>query len=140
MKNNETLQVLILAAGLGTRMKSRRAKVLHELGGLPLITHVVRAANKLDPETILVVVGHQAEEVEQAVLDAVGETARFVVQAKQRGTGDAVESARSQLENSDSLLLLLYGDMPLVRTETLQKLIDHHRETGARCSILSVEM
>jgi bifunctional UDP-N-acetylglucosamine pyrophosphorylase/glucosamine-1-phosphate N-acetyltransferase len=138
--DNNKLNVIILAAGLGTRMKSRRAKVLHELGGLPLITHVVRAANKLDPEMILVVVGHQAEKVEQAVLDAVGETARFVVQAKQRGTGDAVESARDQLENSDSLLLLLYGDMPLVRTETLQKFIDHHRESGARCSILSVEM
>jgi bifunctional UDP-N-acetylglucosamine pyrophosphorylase/glucosamine-1-phosphate N-acetyltransferase len=121
-------------------MKSRRAKVLHELSGLPLITHVVRSTNELDPETILVVVGHQAEEVEKAVLDAVGEKASFVVQAKQRGTGDAVESARGLLENSDSLLLLLYGDMPLVRAETLKKLIDHHRETGATCSILSVEM
>ena len=137
---NDKLSVVILAAGLGTRMKSRRAKVLHELGGLPLITHVVRAANKLDPETILVVVGHQAEEVEKVVLDAVGEKASFVVQAKQRGTGDAVESARGLLENSDSLLLLLYGDMPFVRTETLQKMIEHHRETRAACSILSVEM
>ena len=138
--NNDKLSVVILAAGLGTRMKSRRAKVLHELGGLPLITHVVRAANKLDPETILVVVGHQAEEVEKVVLDAVGEKASFVVQAKQRGTGDAVESARGLLENYDSLLLLLYGDMPFVRTETLQKMIEHHREVGATCSILSVEM
>jgi len=94
-QSDNKLNVVILAAGLGTRMKSRRAKVLHELDGLPLITHVVRAANKLDPETILVVVGHQAEEVEQVVLDAVGEKASFVVQAKLRGTGDAVESARS---------------------------------------------
>ena len=139
-QSDNKLSVVILAAGLGTRMKSRRAKVLHELGGLPLITHVVRSTNDLEPETILVVVGHQAEEVEQAVLDAVGEKASFVVQAKQRGTGDAVESARSLLENSDSLLLLLYGDMPLVRAETLKKLIAHHRETGATCSILSVEM
>jgi len=121
-------------------MKSRRAKVLHELGGLPLITHVVRTTNELDPETILVVVGHQAEEVEKAVLEAVGEKASFVVQEKQRGTGDAVECTRSLLENSDSLLLLLYGDMPLVRAETLKKLIEHHRETSAACSILSVEM
>lgn len=138
--SNNTLSVVILAAGLGTRMKSRRAKVLHALDGLPLITHVVRSANKLDPETILVVVGHQAEEVENAVLEAVGEKASFVVQAKQRGTGDAVESARSLLENSDSLLVVLYGDMPLIRAETLKKLIEHHRETGAACSILSVEM
>src|SRR5688500_18597181 len=99
-------------------MKSRRAKVLHELGGSPLITHVARTAQTLDPEAILVVVGHQAEEVEKATLDAVGELASFVVQAKQRGTGDAVECARGLLENSDSLILLLYGDMPLVRAET----------------------
>jgi bifunctional UDP-N-acetylglucosamine pyrophosphorylase/glucosamine-1-phosphate N-acetyltransferase len=121
-------------------MKSRRAKVLHELGGLPLITHVVKTAQELDPQTILVVVGHQAEEVEKAVLDAVGELASFAVQAKQRGTGDAVESARSLLENSDSLVLVLSGDVPLIRAETLQKLIEHHRAAGVACSILSVEL
>ena len=137
---NDKLSVVILAAGLGTRMKSRRAKVLHELAGLPLITHVVRSTSQLEPETILVVVGHQAQEVEQVVLDAIGEKARFAVQAQQRGTGDAVESTRSLLENSDSLLLLLYGDMPLVRAETLKKMIAHHRDQGATCSILSVEM
>ena len=139
-RSTNKLSVVILAAGLGTRMKSRRAKVLHELSGSPLITHVVRSANKLDPETILVVIGHQAEEVERVVLEAVGEKASFVVQAKQRGTGDAVESARSRLADSDSLLVVLYGDMPLIRTETLQKLIAHHGEAGAACSILSVEM
>lgn len=129
-----------MAAGLGTRMKSRRAKVLHELGGLPLITHVVKTAQTLDPQTILVIVGHQAEEVEKAVLDAVGELASFVVQQKQRGTGDAVESARGRLEKSDSLLLVLSGDVPLIRAETLRKLIDHHRNNDAACSILSVEL
>lgn len=137
---NDTLSVVILAAGLGTRMKSRRAKVLHELGGLPLISHVVKTARTLDPKTILVVVGHQAQEVETVVLEAVGELASFVVQEKQRGTGDAVESARSLLENSDSLLLVLSGDVPLIRAETLQQLIDHHRANGAACSILSVEL
>ena len=121
------MQVLILAAGMGTRMKSQRAKVLHELGGLPLITHVVRTANKLDPERILVVVGHQAEEVEKVVAATVGDKVSFVLQAEQRGTGDAVECTRPLLSNSDSLLVLLYGDMPLIRTETLQKLIAHHR-------------
>ena len=70
MSNNTTsqksLNVLVMAAGLGTRMKSNRAKVLHELGGSPLIAHVVRAAKALEPQAILVVVGHQAEEVERA--------------------------------------------------------------------------
>jgi bifunctional UDP-N-acetylglucosamine pyrophosphorylase/glucosamine-1-phosphate N-acetyltransferase len=142
--NNNTsskpLNVLVMAAGLGTRMKSQRAKVLHELGGSPLIAHVVRAAQALDPKTILVVVGHQAEEVEQAVLAQAGQLASFAIQAKQRGTGDAVESARRQLENSDSLVLVLSGDVPLIKVETLRKFIEHHYHAGADCSILSVRL
>src|SRR5262245_8974374 len=122
MSNTHTssspLNVLVMAAGLGTRMKSQRAKVLHELGGAPLIAHVVRTAQALDPQTILVVVGHQAEEVKQAARAAVGELASFAVQAKQHGTGDAVESARSQLEHSNSLVLVLSGDVPLIKLET----------------------
>ena len=144
MSTNQTspkpLNVLIMAAGLGTRMKSRRAKVLHELGGLPLIAHVTRTAQALDPGRILVVVGHQAEEVERAVLAEVGELASFVVQAKQRGTGDAVESARGMLEKSNSLVLVLSGDVPMIKVETLNKFIEHHSSTGAQCSILSVHL
>ena len=137
---NKPLNVLVMAAGLGTRMKSKRAKVLHELGARPAIAYVVRTAQALDPKTILVIVGHQAEEVEQAVLAEVGELASFAVQAKQRGTGDAVESARSQLGSSDSLLLVLSGDVPLIRAETLEKLIEHHVSTNAACSILAVRL
>jgi bifunctional UDP-N-acetylglucosamine pyrophosphorylase/glucosamine-1-phosphate N-acetyltransferase len=129
-----------MAAGLGTRMKSNRAKVLHELGGAPLIAHVVRAAQALEPRSIIVIVGHQAEEVERATLAEVGQLASFVVQEKQRGTGDAVESARTLLENSDSLVLVLSGDVPMIRVETLQKLIESHNDTGAACSILSVRL
>src|SRR6188474_2237263 len=142
MSNTNTtsrpLNVLIMAAGLGTRMKSRRAKVLHELGGAPLIAYVVRAAQALEPRSIITILGHQAEEVERAVLAEVGELASFVVQQKQRGTGDAVESARAMLETSDSLVLVLSGDVPLIRIETLKKLIEHHNNTGAACSILTV--
>ncbi|HEX6285447.1 MAG TPA: bifunctional UDP-N-acetylglucosamine diphosphorylase/glucosamine-1-phosphate N-acetyltransferase GlmU [Pyrinomonadaceae bacterium] len=137
---SKQLNVLVMAAGLGTRMKSRRAKVLHELGGRPLIAHVVRTAQSLDPRMILVVVGHQAEQVEQAVLAEIGELGSFAIQAKQRGTGDAVESARAQLESSDSLLLVLSGDVPLIREETLRKLIEHHVATDAACSILAVRL
>lgn len=144
MANNNTssqpLNVLVMAAGLGTRMKSQRAKVLHELGGSPLIAHVVRAAQALDPKTILVVVGHQAEEVKQAALAEVGELASFALQAKQRGTGDAVESARSQLESTDSLVLVLSGDVPMIKIETLRKFLEHHQNAGADCSILSVRL
>ena len=129
-----------MAAGLGTRMKSNRAKVLHELGGLPLIAHVVRAAQALNPQAILVVVGHQAEEVERAAVAEVGDLARSVLQAQQRGTGDAVESARSELENSDSLVLILSGDVPMIKTETLRKLIEHHNNAASACTILSVRL
>ena len=129
-----------MAAGLGTRMKSKRAKVLHELGGLPLIAYVTRAAQALNPQTIVVVVGHQAEEVERAVLAEAGELASFAVQAKQRGTGDAVESARSLLETSDSLVLVLSGDVPLIKVETLRKFIEHHHDSRADCTILSVRL
>src|SRR6267378_4499488 len=85
-----SLAVLILAAGLGTRMKSKRAKVLHKLGGSPLIAYVCRTAQSLNPEKILVVVGHQAAEVVKAVEAEVGIRAEFVTQEQQRGTADAV--------------------------------------------------
>src|SRR6266850_1670680 len=139
-QTNQSLDILILAAGLGTRMKSGRAKVLHELGGLPLITYVCRTARSLNPHKIYVVVGHQADEVERAVQAEVGDTAEFVTQAAQRGTGDAVMAARAQLENSDSLVLVLSGDVPLIRTETLEAFVDQHRGSGAACSILSVRL
>jgi bifunctional UDP-N-acetylglucosamine pyrophosphorylase / glucosamine-1-phosphate N-acetyltransferase len=129
-----------MAAGLGTRMKSNRAKVLHQLGGLPLITHVSRAARSLDPKSIVVVVGHQAEEVEQIVREELGDLAAFALQAQQRGTGDAVEAARALLENSDSVLMVLSGDVPMIRWETLRKLLDHHLATASECSILTVRL
>src|SRR5438552_19003117 len=100
-----------MAAGLGTRMKSNRAKVLHELDGRPLVNHVVETAMTLGPRKIYVVVGHQAEDVEKAVFaefDSGG--IEFVVQKQQLGTGDAVNSARSRLAGADGTLLVLSGD------------------------------
>src|SRR6185503_1306112 len=102
-QKDQSLKVLILAAGLGTRMKSNRAKVLHELGGLPVITYVVRAARSLNPEKVYVIVGHQAAEVERAVAIEAGASAGFVTQTEQRGTGDAVMAAENELQNSDSV-------------------------------------
>src|SRR5260370_5616724 len=90
--------VMVLAAGLGTRMKSRRAKVLHELAGRPLISYGTRAALGIQPENLVVIVGHQAGDVERAVREEVERSGhqpqvRFVLQAEQRGTGHAVLSA-----------------------------------------------
>ena len=139
-QTDQSLVILILAAGLGTRMKSARAKVLHELGGLPLITYVCRSAQSLGPEKTYVVVGHQANKVEQAVQTEVGDRAAFVTQTEQRGTGDAVMAAQSQLENSDSLVLVLSGDVPLIRAATLEAFVNQYRASKAVCSILSVRL
>src|SRR5438132_13807288 len=102
------LDILILAAGLGTRMKSGRAKVLHKLGGRPLIAHVCRTAAKLNPRRIYVVVGYQANAVGAAVEQELGaEQAMLVNQREQRGTGDAVMAASEALADDGSTILIL---------------------------------
>ncbi len=123
-------------------MKSQKAKVLHELGGRPLIAHVVRQALSLNPGRIYVVVGHQAGEVEAAVRNELGDktVAEFVTQSQQRGTGDAVKAASDKLQHADRTLLVLSGDVPLVRAETLRKLVAHHLADRAACSILTVKL
>jgi bifunctional UDP-N-acetylglucosamine pyrophosphorylase/glucosamine-1-phosphate N-acetyltransferase len=138
------LDVLILAAGLGTRMRSNLAKVLHQLDGRPLINHVCRTATALAPRKIYVVIGHQGEEVKKAVLEELNdEHAEFAWQNEQLGTGHAVNSARSFLENEDSTLLVLSGDVPMIRAETLAALIQKHhthRGKGAVATILTVNL
>jgi bifunctional UDP-N-acetylglucosamine pyrophosphorylase/glucosamine-1-phosphate N-acetyltransferase len=136
-----TLDVLILAAGLGTRMKSRLAKVLHKIGGRPIIAHVCRAAALLEPRRTYVVVGHQADDVRAAVEKELGsQRASFVNQSEQRGTGDAVLAARRALANATSTLLILSGDVPLVRAETLRALIDKYHADKASCAMLTVRL
>jgi len=141
---HKPLDVLVLAAGLGTRMRSNIAKVLHRLDGRPLINHVCRTAAALAPQKIYVVVGYQGEDVEKAVLEEVGaEHAEFVVQKEQLGTGDAVNSAREFFKDRDSTLLVLSGDVPMIRPETLAQLLQlhlGHRGKGAACTILTVKL
>ena len=140
------LDILILAAGLGTRMRSATAKVLHRLGGRPLIAHACRTASALVKEQrpVYVVVGHQAEEVKEAVRAELGEAgAIFVIQTEQRGTGDAVFAARDALADTNSTLLVLSGDVPLVRAETLGALVHQHRThrgRGAACTLMAVRL
>src|SRR5512141_1828942 len=134
------LNVLVLAAGLGTRMRSNLAKVLHRLGGRPLINHVCCTASALAPEKIYVVVGYQAEDVKKAVLsECTEDSVAFVLQKEQLGTGDAVNAARDLLAGSGSTLLILSGDVPMIRAETLAALVQKHkghRGKGAACTIL----
>jgi bifunctional UDP-N-acetylglucosamine pyrophosphorylase / glucosamine-1-phosphate N-acetyltransferase len=138
---NLSIDILILAAGLGTRMRSNKAKVLHELDGKPLIAHVCRTAAALAPEKIYVVVGHQAEEVKNAVGRELGEEQTgFALQKEQLGTGDAVDAAREFLQDKDSMLVILSGDVPIIRAETLASLIQQHRSQKAACTILTVEL
>jgi UDP-N-acetylglucosamine diphosphorylase/glucosamine-1-phosphate N-acetyltransferase len=138
------LDILILAAGLGTRMRSNIAKVLHRLDDRPLINHVCHAATALAPRKVYVVIGHQGEEVKNAVLKEIdADHTAFVVQEKQLGTGDAVNAARPFLENEDSTLLILSGDVPMIRHETLAALVQlhhGHRGKGAACTILTVKL
>ncbi len=140
----KTLDVLILAAGLGTRMRSNLAKVLHKLDGRPLINHVCRTATALAPRKVYVVIGHQGEDVKTAVLEELDTAhAEFVWQKEQLGTGHAVNSAREFLENEDSTLLVLSGDVPMIRAETLAALVQQHRAhrgKGAACTILTVKL
>jgi bifunctional UDP-N-acetylglucosamine pyrophosphorylase/glucosamine-1-phosphate N-acetyltransferase len=132
------MNVVILAAGLGTRMRSRRAKVLHRAGGLPLVEHVVEAARALAPaENLTVVVGHQAEEV-QRQLAPLG--ARFARQARQKGTGDALASCRQTLQHQDGLLMVLYGDTPLLSAATLARLRDSQAESGAAATVITTAL
>ncbi len=135
------LNVLIMAAGLGTRMRSRLAKVLHKLDGRPLINHVCETALELVPRKICVVVGHQADDVKTAVLNDVDAgVAEFVLQKQQLGTGDAVNAARDVFENADSTLLVLSGDVPMINAETLVALVAVHHNNNASCTVLTVRL
>jgi bifunctional UDP-N-acetylglucosamine pyrophosphorylase / glucosamine-1-phosphate N-acetyltransferase len=137
----EAVDVVILAAGLGTRMKSNRAKVLHKLDGRPIISHVCQTALTLRPNRVIVIVGHQADEVRAAIEADFDKTQfEFVHQREQRGTGDAVMAAKTNLAGENRIVLILSGDVPLVRPQTLTKLIDAHKSAGAACTILSVRL
>jgi bifunctional UDP-N-acetylglucosamine pyrophosphorylase / glucosamine-1-phosphate N-acetyltransferase len=127
------LAVVILAAGKGTRLKSRLAKVLHRAGGRTLVEHVLRTCAPLKAKKTVVVVGHQAEQV-TAVVEPLG--TEIVLQQPQHGTGHAMQVARRALGNA-KLAVVLPGDAPLVRTETLKTLIAAHSAGNAAATILT---
>jgi len=124
----------VLAAGLGTRMNSARAKVLHHLGGRPLITYPLAALRKIGVDPIVVVVGYQADAV-RAACAPYG--ARFALQAEQKGTGHATLVARAALRGFVGDLVLVYGDLPFLRPDTFRGLIRAHQKAGAAVSLLT---
>ena len=126
---------LVLAAGQGTRMKSDLAKVLHPMAGRPLLAHVLATLEQLGVGRTLVVVGHQRERVRELF---PSEDLEWVVQAEQRGTGHAVMQAGPALAGFEGTLLVVCGDTPLLRAETLHRLIEGHQASGAAVTVLSM--
>lgn len=138
----ERIGAIILAAGMGTRMRSARAKVLHELAGEPMIARVMRALALVAPASLVVVVGHQADEVAAAARRfAPDADLVFAPQPAQRGTGDAARCGLDSLGHDfDGDLLIVYGDMPRLRGATLVDFLAEHRRSGAPLSFISTMM
>ena len=131
------LHVVVLAAGKGTRMRSERPKVLHRLAGRPLIDLVLDTATAIDPASVTVVVGHEAHAVESAL---EGRRCHFGLQEPQLGTAHALLQAEPFLSGVTGDVLLLYGDVPLLRAETLAALVDLHRKAKAAATVLTAEI
>jgi bifunctional UDP-N-acetylglucosamine pyrophosphorylase/glucosamine-1-phosphate N-acetyltransferase len=132
------IHVVVLAGGKGMRMKSAVAKVLHQAAALPLIEHVLRAAAAVAPASIIVVVGHQAEDVKRALSNRPD--LRFAVQEPQLGTGHALLQAEPLLAEAAGTVLLLSGDVPLLRRHTLVELVQHHHERQAAVTVLTARL
>ena len=141
------LNILVMAAGLGTRMKSRKAKVLHNLVGQPLINYVYQTALSLSPKRILMIIGHQADDVAQTLKTCHQQLTKLsdsnlvapenVLQLEQRGTGHAVMMAKEQLASDDTIILVLSGDVPLISAQTLKNLFEVHKSNNAKATVLT---
>lgn len=131
----KSLYVVILAAGQGTRMKSKLYKVLHPVMGKTMVEHVLEAVENLEPEKIVTVVGHGAELVKKTL----GNRSEYVLQEQQLGTGHAVLQAEHLLGHLEGTTLVICGDTPLLTKETLENLIHYHEETQAKATILTAE-
>lgn len=141
MTRVEPLSVICLAAGAGTRMKSRRAKMLHEIGGRSLVGHAVAAARGLNPETLVVVVGYERESVGAHVSD-IDPAAILAVQADyQGGTGDAARVGLAAAPPGEhGTVVVTYGDVPLLEADTLRALVDEHARAANAVTILTAEV
>ena len=131
------IAVAIMAAGKGTRLKSQHPKVLHEVGGKPLLEHVIRAAVRVVPASdVFAIIGHEADRVRESMKHT---GINFVLQAEQRGTGHALMVARDALSRYDHVIVLS-GDAPLITSETIGRLRNFHLETQAAMTLLSADL
>ena len=129
---------IILAAGKGTRMKSDLVKVMHPLAGAPMVAWPVEAARQAGTSRMVLVVGHQADAIRNHFEGTEGMA--FALQEEQLGTGHAVASAAAALEGFEGRVLILCGDVPLIRPETLRGMIDAQRSTGAALTVLTTRL
>jgi len=129
-----SLSIIILAAGQGTRMRSALPKVLHPLGGMPLLQHVIRTAQTLNPDRIAVVYGHGGEQVKEALSH---EPVDWILQDQQLGTGHAVDQAMPSVRDEDTVLVL-YGDVPLIQSDTLTALVE--KAGAGQLAVLTAEL
>jgi bifunctional UDP-N-acetylglucosamine pyrophosphorylase/glucosamine-1-phosphate N-acetyltransferase len=134
----EPVTAIVLAAGMGTRMRSRKIKLLHHVAGRPMVAHVLDATLALRPKQLITVVGHQAEQVKTSLSDYPVD---FVLQKEQRGTGHAVRKAVAAMKlKSRGLMLILNGDLPTLRPSTLRSLVSRHKRSGAALTVLTARL
>ena len=143
MNNTEDLAVIILAAGMGKRMQSDLPKVLARANDIPLIEHVLAYITPLNPKKTIIVVGHKGELVKETVSEDAQSgrytnNFEFCTQVQQLGTGDAVKAALPALEGFVGTVLILCGDVPLIKTESLEKLISIHNENNATLTLITM--
>ncbi|MBS1262447.1 MAG: Bifunctional protein GlmU [Calditrichaeota bacterium] len=136
MSGDRKLAAIIMAAGHGKRMKSELPKVLHEVGGEPMLAHVIAQAKSSGAERVVVVVGHRRELVFPVVERAGVEAA---VQEQQLGTGHAVKAAAGHFTDYDGEILVLSGDVPLLSEETIRGAVEYHRSKGAVATVITAE-
>ncbi|WP_404450804.1 bifunctional UDP-N-acetylglucosamine diphosphorylase/glucosamine-1-phosphate N-acetyltransferase GlmU [Virgibacillus necropolis] len=127
---------VILAAGQGTRMKSKLYKVLHPVMGRPMVQHVMNQINTVDLDEIVTIVGFGAD----AVIEKIGNASKFVVQEEQLGTGHAVQQAESILKDKEGTTIVVCGDTPLITDKTYQELFNHHEKENAQATILTTKI
>jgi len=136
MQTEDKVVAIILAAGLGTRMKSGKAKVLHEINGKPMVLYVIETAKKIVGDDIVLVVGKQADKVKELVSDVY--KVHFAFQEKQLGTGHAVKCALPLIPEYAEQVLILCGDVPLLTYRTITKLYNNHIREKRDVSVLAV--
>ncbi|NTU52471.1 MAG: NTP transferase domain-containing protein [Chlorobiaceae bacterium] len=132
-----SLSIVIMAAGKGTRMNSDLPKVLHQANGKALVAYVIQKARKLDPDKIVLIIGHQADKVREAT---AGFPVSLAVQEPQLGTGHAIMQAEPFLHDFVGDIVILSGDAPLFTTRTLRELVAFHRSTRAVATVLTAEL